>query len=103
MLDNLNGFPDPSGKPVFDVGDEMCRVPLDLVVSGMGVFDNGRFVIFTPSTMGAVFFDPRVEVPAGFPYVGFTAFTRDAVKAGFTAGGESVFVGVKERLELVRG
>ena len=53
--------------------------------------------------MGAVFFDPRVEVPAGFPYVGFTAFTRDAVKAGFTAGGESVFVDVKERLELVRG
>ena len=46
MLDNLNDFPDPSGKPVFDVGDEMCRVPLDSVVSGMGVFDNGRFVIF---------------------------------------------------------
>ena len=73
--------------------------PLLLQVLGL----NSRFVIFTPSTMGAVFFDPRVEVPAGFPYVGFTAFTRDAVKAGFTAGGESVFVDVKERLELVRG
>ena len=26
MLDNLNGFPDPSGKPVIDVGDgQICN------------------------------------------------------------------------------
>ena len=44
---------DPSGKPVFDVGDEMYRVPLDSVVGGVGVFDNGRFSKPPPRALGS--------------------------------------------------
>ena len=29
---DLDGFPDPSGKPILDGGDEVRIVPVDLVV-----------------------------------------------------------------------
>ena len=53
MLDNLNGFLDLSGKPLCDVGDEMYRVPLDSVVGGVVVFDNGRFSKPPPRALGS--------------------------------------------------
>ena len=41
MPENLDGLTDPPGEPILDGGDELCVVPVDVVIRRMSVLDDG--------------------------------------------------------------
>ena len=54
MSADLDGFSDASWVPSVDRNDELCVFPINDVVLGMRVFDNGRFVIVSSASVGNV-------------------------------------------------
>ena len=64
MLVDLDGFSDASWVSSVDRNDELCVFPINDVVLGMRVFDNGRFVIVPSASVGNVFFESGGEISA---------------------------------------
>ena len=78
-------------------------MPVDLVVLGAGVFDDGGFVEVSSSTMGSVFIEPGSEVPTRLADVYLAAFTRNPVDAWLSLGVLLVLVSLEQSLNLVGG
>lgn len=95
VLMNLDGFSNPSGVPVTDVGDEVALVPVYAVIFFLCMLDDGRFVPVAASVVSLVFLESGVEVSAGFPDVDFAAVAGDLVDAWLFVGWVLVLVGVK--------
>ena len=54
MFVDLDCLSYPSWMPTVDISDECCLVPVDAVVLGVGVFDDGGFVQLSLPAIGFV-------------------------------------------------
>ena len=99
----LDGFPDATGVPVLDAGDELGLVPEDGVVFGVGVFDNRGLVEFSFPAMGSVFLESGREVPSSLADVHLAALARDLVDTWSAVGVLAVFVRGQQVLYLQGG
>ena len=72
--------------PLFYVGNETGLLPVDLVVFGAGVLDDGRFLEIPPSSMGSVFIESGSEVSTSLADIHLATFAGDPVNAGLGLG-----------------
>ena len=102
-LVDLDGFTNPSGVPVSDVGDEMALVPVYAVFFLLRVFDDGGSIPVAASVVSLVFLESSIEVTAGFPDVDFAAVAGDLVDAWLFVGWVFILMRVKDGVELAGG
>ena len=79
MSKDLDGFAASPREPVLDGGDELGRLPVDVVVGDVGVFHYGRLIKVSSSAVRSMFFDAGGKVSAVFADVDLAAFARNAV------------------------
>ena len=102
VLENLDGFPHPTGMPPLDVGDELGITPQDDMILVVRVLDDARPVVVTPTAMGFVFAESGGEVPTSLTNVHFAACTGDLVHSRSGIRILPVLVGLGEVADLVR-
>ena len=67
-------------------------LPVDFVVLGAGVLDDGRFLQVSSAAMGSVFIESGSEVPTSLADIHFAAFAGDPVDTCLSLGVLLVFV-----------
>ena len=82
MFVDLDRLSYPSWMPTVDISDECCLVPVDAVVLGVGVFDDGGFVQLSLPAIGFVLLKSGGEVPASLADVHFAALAWNLVDSG---------------------
>ena len=92
MSVDLDSFPDAAWVPVLYAGDEFGLVPVDGVVFGVGVLDDGGLFYVAFPAMGSVFIKSGREVPASLADVHLATLAGDLVDTWSAVGVLAVLV-----------
>ena len=93
MFDDLDGLSDASGVPCVDGCDELGCLPVDLVVLGVRVLDDGGLLEISSAAVCSVFLQSGGEVAFCFADVHLTALTGDPVDSRSVVWVRFVLVG----------